>query len=282
MSSEFLAEVQHFSHPDHPLILSAVLQNQSLCAGCNGRVHGRAYKCNSSCDYVLHMTCSRLAEYIQHKFHNHPLVLIPRPSRGDDLFTCKACAKLIQGFSYRCELCDDFNLHSLCYFMPHKVQHDKHPKHPLTLSSSVPYRDNRFSCKVCNQWYSTSDQWVYRCESCKFDVHLDCLGSANMVTADGLSAVENNRKLDLYPGIGLANSTANIGKAVWDAKHHPDDATAVAAGDGGAAAADTGIIGNQFLNYVYLHLSLYFHSDLSFFFFFRYNGWIFTIICLIT
>ncbi|KAK1261850.1 hypothetical protein QJS04_geneDACA018920 [Acorus gramineus] len=118
-------------------------------------------------------------ENIQHVFHNHQLSFIPNV---DGNFTCKACAKCIQGSAYRCNTCaNDYSLHPLCSSAHQKVQHDMHPKHPLTLSASVPNRNNGFECKVCKQRVSTSDQWVYRCASCKFDVHLDCASSAKVV-----------------------------------------------------------------------------------------------------
>ncbi|KAK1295754.1 hypothetical protein QJS10_CPB15g00158 [Acorus calamus] len=172
----------------------------------------KAYKCDTCDDYVLHVRCALFPENFQHDFHNHQLSLIPNVA---DDFTCKACAKRIQGFAYHCDTCaDDYSLHPICSSAHEKVQHDKHAKHPLTLSASVPYRNNRFECKVCKKRDSTSDQWIYRCASCKFDVHLDCASSAKVVAVAAAGASSNGsrrgRSNVLIPiGVRVASKAAS-------------------------------------------------------------------------
>lgn len=54
-----------------------------------------------------------------------------------------------------------------------RVTHPNHP-HPLGLTFASPYGEKLgFSCDVCSR-IGSGDQWLYRCVSCEFDVHLQC------------------------------------------------------------------------------------------------------------
>ncbi|KAM7482901.1 hypothetical protein LguiB_007484 [Lonicera macranthoides] len=44
--------------------------------------------------------------------------------------------------------------------------------HPLDLTFRPPYETKGFSCDICSK--IGSKQWLYRCVSCEFDVHMDC------------------------------------------------------------------------------------------------------------
>jgi hypothetical protein len=64
-------EVEHFSHPDHPLILiNKVLEYSCelvICSGCEGPIWGPCYSC-TSCYFFLHKKCAELPREIKRAF----------------------------------------------------------------------------------------------------------------------------------------------------------------------------------------------------------------------
>ncbi|KAJ9174404.1 hypothetical protein P3X46_013051 [Hevea brasiliensis] len=55
--------------------------------------------------------------------------------------------------------------------MPLIVAHQCH-HHQLNLTFFIPYLNKCFSCDICHNL--GSKQWLYRCNLCEFDAHLDC------------------------------------------------------------------------------------------------------------
>ncbi|KAI6685931.1 hypothetical protein NL676_031844 [Syzygium grande] len=160
--------LMHFSH-DHALELTKLLKtSQVICSGCGIRiVPSEDYFACATCNFSLHRYCSGLPRRIYHPSDsNHELILILSPS-----FHCKACGTPGSGFSYNCNICLG-DIHSLCAMKPLSATHDSHP-HRLTLEFTPPYEgEGGFRCDICER--PGSDQWLYRCQQCEYDVHLHC------------------------------------------------------------------------------------------------------------
>ncbi|XP_052194464.1 uncharacterized protein LOC127802602 [Diospyros lotus] len=174
-SSQPQPRIQHFSH-EHPLQLSNHQPRQTLnlasCSCCKLPVSAGSwiYSC-PKCSYFLHLNCSQTPLKIKHPFHpNHDFSLLCSPTYPQGFFYCDACGKRGNGFSYHCKACS-LDLHVPCASMPLTTTHPCH-RHQLNLifsprHSALPYR-----CDICMQ--SGSKHWLYRCDLCDFDAHLDC------------------------------------------------------------------------------------------------------------
>ncbi|KAL3815032.1 hypothetical protein ACJIZ3_016300 [Penstemon smallii] len=55
--------------------------------------------------------------------------------------------------------------------MPLSVTNTLHA-HRLNLTFESPYGTKSFSCDICKR--NGADHWLYRCDSCGFDAHLNC------------------------------------------------------------------------------------------------------------
>ncbi|KAA8520297.1 hypothetical protein F0562_014553 [Nyssa sinensis] len=173
LSTQPELSINHFSHP-HPLQLSNLQPQQTLnlasCSGCKLSVAGWIYIC-TSCNYILHIKCSQMPQQITHPFdQNHVLSLLPNPIYPDGLFNCDACKKNDNGFSYHCKDCN-IDLHITCASMPLMLTHQSH-HHQLDLTFSPPYHNKSFSCDICRN--VGFNHWLYRCNLCGFDAHLNC------------------------------------------------------------------------------------------------------------
>ncbi|GKE32977.1 C1-like protein [Tanacetum coccineum] len=170
-------QIKHSSHP-HLLQLTASNQQINLnCAGCNLHIspNDHVYTCRP-CNFFLHTSCSKFPQLITHPSHReHALSLICTPIYPGGFFKCDACTQHGTRFSYHCHTCD-FDLHVLCSSKPLSVNTQFHP-HPLVLTFDSPYGEKvGFSCDVCKN-AGLSNQWLYRCVTCEFDVHLHCATS---------------------------------------------------------------------------------------------------------
>ncbi|KAM7479602.1 hypothetical protein LguiA_027815 [Lonicera macranthoides] len=166
--------IHHFSHP-HLLELTNSPSPQPLnpppCSACKLPQSGYMYTC-TPCNFTLHLSCTQFPHLITHPSHPlHPLSLLPTPTYPGGIFNCDACNRRGNGFSYHCPTCD-FDLHVLCASKPLSISHHYHPDHPLDLTFRPPYETKGFSCDICSK--IGSKQWLYRCVSCEFDVHMDC------------------------------------------------------------------------------------------------------------
>ncbi|XP_068640752.1 protein VACUOLELESS GAMETOPHYTES-like [Aristolochia californica] len=164
--------IRHFSH-EHPLELTKLQQEtpgSAVCAGCKFKASGVVYSCKT-CNYVLHVTCSRGDPKIIHPFHpNHPLILFASPVYPEGVFACNACGREGSGFCYHCTKCE-VDIDIICASMKLSVNHDAH-LHPLILVFSPPYASKDFVCDICKK--PGSDHWLYRCSGCQFDAHTTC------------------------------------------------------------------------------------------------------------
>ncbi|KAK6140560.1 hypothetical protein DH2020_025704 [Rehmannia glutinosa] len=167
----------HFSHP-HPLKLIPYHHHQHTvnlaCSGCNLKPSGTIYSC-TTCNYFLHKKCFEMPKKITHPFHKeHSFTLLPEPAYAEGLFNCDACGERGKGFSYHCKPCG-MDLHILCAAMPLTLTSICHT-HVLNLTFDSPYVTKNFCCDICKS--PGSNHWLYRCNLCGFDAHLNCARDA--------------------------------------------------------------------------------------------------------
>ncbi|KAJ6864378.1 hypothetical protein NC651_035049 [Populus alba x Populus x berolinensis] len=169
-------EVEHFSHPDHPLILiNQVLEYSCevvICSGCEGPIWGPCYSC-TSCYFFLHKTCAELPREIKRLIHpKHPLHLLEKsPYEGE--YCCDRCHKGFESFVYHCSFCQ-FDLDIKCAFPPGFLEVDSqfaHKDHPLILNEEQEYHGEGVTCSVCKEPMSGPS---YSCTPCNFFLHKKC------------------------------------------------------------------------------------------------------------
>ncbi|MCD7446816.1 hypothetical protein HAX54_016910 [Datura stramonium] len=170
---QFKNTINHFSHPPHnlELITHQNFAPSQLCSGCKVQVTGSVYTCKS-CNFFLHIECSQMPQQINHPFDKeHTFTLLPNPIYPEGNFRCDACGETGDGFCYHCKTCGT-DLHILCSVLPQcGVGHWSH-HHQLELQFSPPYPDKSFRCDICKN--IGANQWLYRCDTCGFDAHLNC------------------------------------------------------------------------------------------------------------
>ncbi|XP_073042234.1 protein VACUOLELESS GAMETOPHYTES-like [Primulina eburnea] len=168
--------IKHFSHPHdlHPLPSNYPQNLAGLCSACKLPSSGMMYTC-PPCNFILHQSCAQLPKLITHPAHGGcNLSLITKSSYPGGLFSCDACSRFGDGWSYHCSHCS-YDLHVRCSIKPLKIRHRAHPC-DLNLTFQTPYANSKgFSCDICR--LIGEKQWLYRCDSCQFDVHMDCTAS---------------------------------------------------------------------------------------------------------
>ncbi|XP_031375855.1 uncharacterized protein LOC116190314 [Punica granatum] len=165
-----LPEIRHFSHP-HPLTL--VYSNEDLnlidCDACNEPSCGLAYSCQEcTFKFMLHKPCAELAQELEHQFHPpHPLILLSRAPA--EYFYCNACHKKSEGFTFYCAECE-FYLDLECVSRKPTLKHERH-EHSLAYFPEN-YRLGNLHCNSCGMGCNRD---LYRCVSCNFNLHHDCV-----------------------------------------------------------------------------------------------------------
>ncbi|OMO63085.1 Zinc finger, PHD-type [Corchorus capsularis] len=177
-------EIDNPIHP-HPLILlpnPPFPENKSCsCSLCRYECLGYVFHCNT-CDFFLDIDCAFLPlsafgkiSLLEHFSHQHPLLLIEKPTERLLYGRCDACREQLSGPIYRCLRCLDFgsDLHKQCAEDPPlEINPPFHP-HPLFLLPTPPNRHEKFSdkCNVCNR---TCSGFVYHCKPCDFVLDIIC------------------------------------------------------------------------------------------------------------
>ena len=167
-----MEELKHFSHEEHPLILTqadeADQNSNSSCYGCQKSILTEpSYKCRE-CNIFLHKRCAELpGELINHPLHNdHPLNLLTHSPEWK-IRKCNDCKELCNGFIYHCSHCDDFDLDIKCLFPEGQLEHPSH-EHPLTLLQ----KKASFKCDACG--IEKEKEQSYICVACPLWIHKSC------------------------------------------------------------------------------------------------------------
>ncbi|CAL9247382.1 unnamed protein product [Arabidopsis halleri] len=176
--AESAAEINHHSHPNHPLKLFLAYKpfDCSLC-GDSPRV---GYSC-SICDFKLDLSCARQppppqpAALEDFKVHEHPLVLSNRREveltllKSNSEQKCLLCGKEFEEQLHHCDVCN-FSICKKCARNPPPlgVVSPKTHEHTLHL---VP-RVVDFTCNACG---TQGDHSPYFCLHCNFMIHRDCI-----------------------------------------------------------------------------------------------------------
>ncbi|XP_076923672.1 uncharacterized protein LOC143585879 [Bidens hawaiensis] len=199
----------HPLHPDHELRLSKQFQlddldylkssrteekseekskvdiadHEWICSVCDiSRKKFYNYHCYT-CEFNMDIICATMHDQkLKHPSHPHQLQrYMSRMISG-----CNACGDEHSGTFYHCTTCFSFRIHLVCALLPAKllIQQStngsfRHP-HSLTLKYSFPYIELKAKhfprCIVCDKRF-LFDKWNYRCDECRYYVHVDCATS---------------------------------------------------------------------------------------------------------
>ena len=158
---EITTEIEHFSH-QHELTLTHELKNSDKCDGCKRPILTPFYNC-TQCRFVLHKFCAELPRKKWHPLHQHLLTLSKNPY-GSPGYSCNACARDCNGFTYNCHKCN-FDLDLNCSLTSDRLTHDIHEHRHLILSNAT--RSGK--CSVCD-----SKGYVFGCAECPFALDFKC------------------------------------------------------------------------------------------------------------
>nr|GEY48152.1 C1-like protein [Tanacetum cinerariifolium] len=160
---------QHQLHPRHPLYLKKTFF--SVCNGCHSRGNTFVYSCGNL-DFEICVNCAFLPNTIKHKSHNHPLIQLI-----DSEHECHACYKscYFYGMSYACEACG-FHLDMHCAMrLPQSLAH-RYCKGDEVLLTYPPVENHPedFYCDICETEMHPKRP-LYHCQKHKNTFHLKCL-----------------------------------------------------------------------------------------------------------
>ncbi|KAL1208345.1 Protein VACUOLELESS GAMETOPHYTES [Cardamine amara subsp. amara] len=197
--ADLLPEINHSSHPDHPLKL-ILSDEESACNRC-GISFGNGYIC-SLCDFKLDIRCAKgpapLPILENSNLHEHPLQLSCGTKSYDlwDYRTCKECEHYVNNeeLCYICYQCKLVSHEECAKFFP-EANHTSHPQHPLKLLSykAIPdYADNK--CLLCGLKFL---QGVHHCDVCNFSICRWCM--SNPPPLGVVSPTTHEHQLHLFP-----------------------------------------------------------------------------------
>ncbi|KAK3003816.1 hypothetical protein RJ639_018960 [Escallonia herrerae] len=168
LCAELPRELEHPTHPEHPLTLR--VSKGCLCDVCDNDWRNFTYTC-SLCNFDMDIICASATERkIDHPSHKHPLT----PVRRTALLRCYACGHKHEGTWYQCTTCVHFWIHRDCASTRSTIERSDHV-HPLTLSYTLPSRYTTFSvsCEICRKTLRRI-YWVYYCGKCRYFIHVKC------------------------------------------------------------------------------------------------------------
>lgn len=97
--------ILHFLHNHHlQLDVSILYDENKFCQACVLPIFKGIYYSCMECAFVLHETCAKAHQIIQHVLHPHPLVLKNDSGYSQGYFFCSACNHCAGGFVYQCPL----------------------------------------------------------------------------------------------------------------------------------------------------------------------------------
>ncbi|PPS01592.1 hypothetical protein GOBAR_AA19074 [Gossypium barbadense] len=158
-------KIEHVSH-EHCLVLGVMTQDDvdKHCDGCSLSILGSFYSC-LQCNFFLHKSCADIPMKKHHWFDIHLLNL-----ETDCNFECDICLRQFFCFVYNCDECA-ISFCLKCAMIPDTFDYLSH-EHPLFWDSKY-----KGKCNACDLWVYGG----YRCKSCKYAVHFECITLPNEV-----------------------------------------------------------------------------------------------------
>ncbi|TYJ11804.1 hypothetical protein E1A91_A11G301800v1 [Gossypium mustelinum] len=184
-------KIFHPLHLQHRLQLQWYYPEEFICDKCSYISTGYRYRCSSSCDFNLDLTCASSVsgqlpkdqeplsfkdekkKKILHYSHNHELSFFKYRKVREEDYDCLWCEKhlLPSEVCYGCRYCK-FYLHQVCSDkIPKTLSHYFHPKHPLRLTCNLAFPSDK--CNACSKWCRFGTP-LYVCEMCNFRLDFDC------------------------------------------------------------------------------------------------------------
>ncbi|XP_023644268.1 uncharacterized protein LOC17894228 [Capsella rubella] len=164
-------EINHSSHPQHPLLLTNDSgESESPCHLCGKNLLPSYYSC-LTCQYKVDLICGMkpsppIVEYPMS--HEHPLVFL---KKQEENILCELCKESIGGPSYSCLGCNVY-FHADCLNLSKEVNHPCHSSHPLKLIASDTLAvDAEKSCLICQE----PKVVLYHCSLCNFTSCIRCI-----------------------------------------------------------------------------------------------------------
>ena len=197
-----MKQLQHFSHPEHPLVFNEDRIYGYNCWGCREPILGPSYSCIKCKSYYRHKSCAELPlGLLHHPLHPlHPLLLFDEANSevNKEFSNCQVCKEKRWEYCYGCFRCN-FKLHIKCGSLaptteaPAEVHH-----HPLT-----PYwKWMTFTCDLCGK----EDKGMpYVCNPCGFGIHRRCANFPGR-----LKVVRHNHPLNLIHSLELHQSNSQL------------------------------------------------------------------------
>ncbi|KAG7534884.1 Zinc finger PHD-type [Arabidopsis thaliana x Arabidopsis arenosa] len=177
------AEINHSSHPQHPLLLTSDSRD-GPCDLCGQKLLPPCYSC-STCEFKVDLTCGMKpsSPAIEHPLcHDHPVVLL---KIREEKVPCELCKESIEGPSYSCLECDvyfhvdcvhlskecEFVTEGACIDIPRVININRHDHRIyLTLHLGAGYS----SCGVCHKNVNQY-KGAFSCSACpNYAVHTTC------------------------------------------------------------------------------------------------------------
>ncbi|XP_024961222.1 uncharacterized protein LOC112501743 isoform X2 [Cynara cardunculus var. scolymus] len=95
---------------------------------------------------------------------------MPEINCDDPIEVCYGCVRPLSLPYYNCKDGCSFTLHKYCAELPLTLEHHLHPDHPLDLVDTSE-DEHFYSCNGC---FSRGNKFVYKCETCKFYLDVNC------------------------------------------------------------------------------------------------------------
>ncbi|KAL4616511.1 hypothetical protein ACB092_07G204200 [Castanea dentata] len=200
-----MKQLQHFNHPEHPLVFNEDRIYGKICLGCGERILGPSYSCKE-CDWFRHhQSCAELPlGLLHHPLHPlHPLILIDDGTAHlkpeGEKSNCEVCKEWRGEYCYFCYRCN-FKLHIKCGSLAPTTEATKVHHHHHTLT---PYwKLMTFTCDLCGK----EDKGMpYVCTSCGFGIHTRCANFPGR-----LKVVRHNHPLNLIHSLELHQSNSQL------------------------------------------------------------------------
>ena len=194
--------LQHFRHPEHPLVFNEDRIYGKCCRGCREPILGPSYSCKECDGYYHHKSCAELPlGLLHHPLHPlHPLLLFDEYNSevNKDFSNCQVCKENRWEYCYGCFRCN-FKLHIRCGSLaPTMEAAEVHLDHPLTLLCKWI----TFTCDLCGK----EDKGMpYVCNPCGFGIHRRCAYRPRR-----LKVVRHNHPLNLIHSLELHQSNSQL------------------------------------------------------------------------